>query len=158
MGVPLKQVVLRKIICAGITTFLFSIIYAWIEPDPFSNQSVNSIGGHSHEAFRIINVYMLYAAPAIYIYGIATSMVSEFITHAVTRRHWLRLVISIFLHSVFGLILLYISLLAALIFVISDIVISLKIKPPHTLKTALASLVLPLCLWIASISYTNITG
>ncbi|NOU90517.1 hypothetical protein GC102_32975 [Paenibacillus sp. LMG 31460] len=158
MYIPFRQLLLRKIISAGITTFLFSIIYAWLEPDPFGARSIHSISAHSHEAFRIINVYMLYAAPAIYIYGTATSMASELITRSVAHRQWLRLTISTLLHCGFGLILLRISLLAALIFLISDIIIALNYKQPLTLKITLASLILPICLWLASVAYINMTG
>lgn len=160
MHIPLSQLINRKIICAGITTFFFSIIYALVEPNPFSSQNSPSIGSHFHEAFSIINVYMIYAAPAIYIYGVAASIASELTARAIANKlnkQSLRLFISALFHCCFGLILLEISLLAALIFLITDTIISLFYKRPLTMKIMLASHIFPLCLWLASVAYINIT-
>lgn len=158
MDYPFKQLFMRKILSAAIATFFFSIIYAWLNPDLFGVGSKYSIGEHSREAFRMINVYMLYAAPAIYIYGISTSLISELIARAVTKRQWLRLAISTIFHCAFGLILLYISLLASLLFLLSDTMLALKMKKPLDLKLVIVSPLLPLCLWFMSVAYINITG
>jgi hypothetical protein len=149
---------MRKIVSAAITTFLFSIIFAWLEPDPFDASGIYSNYAHTHEAFSIINVYMLYAAPVIYLYGTATSLVSELIARAVTHHRWLRLKISTILHCTFGLILLPISLLAALLFFFSDTAIALLKKQPLTMTVTLLSPILPLCLCLASVIYINLTG
>jgi hypothetical protein len=158
MQIPFSQLFMRKIISASIASFLFSIIYAWLEPDLFHVKNIQSIGAHIHEALSITNVYLMYAAPAIYIYGTATSLLSEWIARAVTHRQWLRLIITTLLHGIFGLILMYISLLAAVIFLISDTLIALIRKKPLTKEITLTSLILPLALWIATLIYINITG
>jgi len=158
MYIPFRQLFIRKIISAAIATFFFSIIFAWLEPELFGDSSMLSIGARSHEAFGIINVYMMYAAPAIYLYGIATSLISEMIACAVTQRQWLRLTVSTILHCGFGLILLHISLIAAILFFLSDTIISLKWKKPIKVNIALASPLLPFCLWLLSVAYINLTG
>ncbi|MBD3919673.1 hypothetical protein H8B09_12990 [Paenibacillus sp. PR3] len=158
MYFPLRQLFLRKIISAAIATFLFTLTYAWLEPNPFSSESIHSIGARSHEAFRIINVYMIYAAPAIYLYGVATSLISELIASTVTQRLWLRLTVSTIFHCGFGLILLHISLIAAFFFLIADTIISLKWKKTFSMNLTLASTLLPISLWLLSVAYINMTG
>ncbi|MDQ0914592.1 hypothetical protein [Paenibacillus sp. V4I5] len=158
MDYPFKQLFMRKIISAAIATFFFSIIYAWLKPDLFGAKSIYSIGDHSHEAFGMINIYMMYAAPAIYIYGISTSLISELIARVVTHRQWLRLAVSTIFHCGFGLILLYISLLASLLFLLCDTMLAINMKKPLNLKITIASPLLPLCLWFMSVAYINITG
>ncbi|MGO4106426.1 hypothetical protein [Paenibacillus sp. YAF4_2] len=158
MQIPFSQLFMRKIISASIASFLFSIIYAWLEPDLFDIKNIQSIGVHIHEALSVTCVYLMYAAPAIYTYGTATSLLSEWIACAVTHRQWLRLIITTLLHGIFGLIVMYISLLAAVIFLISDTLIALIRKKPLTKEITLTSLILPLALWIATLIYSNITG
>ncbi|RED52622.1 hypothetical protein DFP95_13320 [Cohnella lupini] len=158
MYIPFRQLFMRKIISAAIATFFFSIIFAWVEPELFGDSSMLSIGSRSHEAFRIISVYMMYAAPAIYLYGIATSLISEVIARAVTQRQWLQLTVSTILHCGFGLILLHISLIAAILFLLSDTIISTKWKQIINVNITLASPLLPLFLWLLSVAYINITG
>ncbi|MCM3628388.1 hypothetical protein M3194_13545 [Paenibacillus glycanilyticus] len=159
MNHSLSTTVMRKFISASLTTSLFSFVYAWLEPYPFDSSKYSiSFGIHFHEAFCLVSVYMMYAAPAIYLYGTAASLLSEWLASVVSKRRWLQLSISVFLHCTFGLILLKISLLAAVIFFITDTLIALLIKQPLTLNLTLISHLIPLGLWIASVVYSNLTG
>ncbi|WP_214626322.1 hypothetical protein [Paenibacillus agaridevorans] len=159
MQVSFKQMFMRKLISAAIATPLFSILYAWFGPDPFGdNASYYSLGDRLHEAIGYTMVYMMYAAPAIYIYGVMTSVISELISRAATSHLWLRLVISAILHIAFGLILLYISLLAAVLFFLADTLLALFRKKSYTIQFALASLLLPLSIWLACLAYMHVVG
>ncbi|GBG09255.1 hypothetical protein PAT3040_03896 [Paenibacillus agaridevorans] len=159
MQVSFKQMFMRKLISAAIATSLFSILYAWFGPDPFGDKArFYSLSDRLHEAIGYTMIYMMYAAPAIYIYGVITSVISELISRAATSHQWLRLVISAILHIAFGLILLYISLLAAVLFFMADTLLVLFRKKSYTIKYTLASLLLPLTIWLACLAYIHIMG
>ncbi|WP_284240150.1 hypothetical protein [Paenibacillus glycanilyticus] len=155
--VNFAQMVIRKFISAAIATCLFTVIYAWLEPDPFSISNTYSNIVRVKEAFQTISAYMFYTTPAIYIYGIVTSLISEVISRVVTKRRWLQLTISALFHCLFGLILLRISLLAAILFFIADTVLALTRKKPYTVEMALSSTLLPICLWLVSLTFLNVT-
>ncbi|WP_271755164.1 hypothetical protein [Cohnella sp. JJ-181] len=158
MRFPVRELLLRKIISAAIATSLFSLTYAWLEPIPFISENIHAISARSHEAFRIINVFIIYAAPAIYLYGITASLISELSARVVTQRLWLRLTVSTVFHCGFGLILLPFSLIAAVFFLIADTILILKWKKPVSIKITLASSLLPIGLWVLSIAYIHISG
>lgn len=153
-----SQVFMRKIISAGIATFLFCLILSWLEPELFQLQSNLSFGARFHEALSIVFVYMMYAGPVIYVYGTITSLISERIAQAISPKRWVQLTVSAVFHCGFGLVLHYISLLAAVLFFLADAVLSFIRKKPLTHGLTAASVLLPLGLWIASLIYIRITG
>jgi hypothetical protein len=156
MTTPFSQLFIRKIISAAIATFLFSIIYAWFVPT-FSFSNTLSIGENAHEAFKVICVFMLYAAPVIYLYGTAASLISDLIARSVSHRQWIRITVSALSHCIFGLILGHISFLAAILFFIFDVLRSNR-KKPYTWNITLASPLLPISLWLMSVAYVNLNG
>ncbi|WP_248762727.1 hypothetical protein [Paenibacillus sp. ATY16] len=158
MQPALGQVFMRKIISAGITAFLFTIIFAVWEPDLFHIHNNLSLGARLHEAFGVLFVYMMYAGPVIYVYGAMTSLLSEIIARFVAPRRWVQLTVSAVFHCVFGLIFYQVSLLAAAIFYLSDTILSVVRKKPLTANLTVASVLLPLGLWLASWIYIRITG
>ncbi|QNK57205.1 hypothetical protein [Paenibacillus sp. PAMC21692] len=159
MQVSFKQMFMRKLISAAIVTSLFSILLPWSGFDPFDNYSrLYSFKDHLHDAIGYTMIYMIYAAPVIYIYGVLTSAISELIARAATSRKWLRLAISANLHAAFGLVLLYFSLFAAILFFLADTLLAIFRKKPYTIQFALASMLLPLTIWLACLAYIHIMG
>ncbi|TCM99591.1 hypothetical protein EV294_102897 [Paenibacillus sp. BK033] len=158
MHPAMGQLFMRKIISAGITTFLFTIIFAIGEPDLFRIPNNLSLGDRLHEAFSSVCFYLLYAGPVIYVYGSMTSLLSEIIARFVAPRRWVQLTVSAVFHGVFGLILYQISLLAAAIFYLSDTIFFITRKKPLTPHITVASVLLPLGLWLASWIYIRMTG
>lgn len=158
MHPSLGQVFMRKIISAGITAFLFTIIFALVEPDLFAIHNNLSLGARMHEAFSGVYVYLMYAGPVIYIYGSMTSLLSDIIAQFAAPRRWVQLTVSAVFHGIFGLILYQVSLLAAAIFFLSDTIFLFIRKKPLTSNLTVASVLLPLGLWLASWIYIRITG
>ncbi|WP_336772921.1 hypothetical protein [Paenibacillus sp. MMO-58] len=152
------QVFMRKMISAGIATFLFTVIFAILEPDLFRIHNNLSLGARLHEAAGMVCIYMMYAGPVIYVYGSMTSLLSDIIAHYVAPRRWVRLTVSAVFHCVFGLILYQVSLLAAALFYLSDTIFSVVRRKPLTPNITVVSVLLPLGLWLASWIYIRITG
>ncbi|WP_336788679.1 hypothetical protein [Paenibacillus sp. MMO-177] len=106
----------------------------------------------------MVTIYMMYAGPVIYVYGSMTSLLSDIIAHFVAPRRWVQLTVSAVFHCVFGLILYQVSLLAAVIFFLSDTIFSFIRKKPLTHSLTAASVLLPLGLWLAGWFYIHVTG
>lgn len=79
-------------------------------PNPFRDESFNSVLSYVFASIGIIPVYMMYSFPAILIYGVITSVISdnvgEFISIKSENKN-AELIISGALHMIFGLILLW---------------------------------------------------
>ncbi len=137
----------RKIIAASITGSLFSVMLGLIAADPFAGE-VNSAGDYFQGVILPIPFYLLYSFPVILVYGTVTSVISDFIvlffSNHTNRK--LEFYISLLLHLLFGLILLGLSLAAAVLFFVTDIV--LRRKQIGGWRNALKSLCLPVFIWI----------
>ncbi|MBB3073355.1 hypothetical protein FHS14_006394 [Paenibacillus baekrokdamisoli] len=147
----------RKFITAGITSCLFAALYSWLAPDPFHVYTYLTFGEHLHRTISMITIYLMYAAPAIYIYGLLTSFLTEILSHALTTNKWIRLAVSALFHSLFGLILWYISLLAAILFFLVDVCLS-KFQKDYSITLVLCSLLLPSALWLTCLFYLHLWG
>ncbi|UHA73693.1 hypothetical protein [Paenibacillus sp. 481] len=92
---------------------------------------------------------MMFSFPVILVYGVLTSMLSDYIGKRVAMK-WKKknaeLFVSAALHLVFGLVLLWVSLIAALLFLITDILLRRK-KTHYSSLSALISLGLPVFVW-----------
>ncbi|PAE23281.1 hypothetical protein [Bacillus sp. 7894-2] len=137
----------RKIITASIAGSLFAIMLGLIAADPFAGE-VNSTGEYFHGVMLSIPFFLLYSFPVILVYGTVTSFISDcialFISNHTIRR--LEFYISLLLHLLFGLSLLGLSLAAAVLFFVTDIV--LRRKQIDGWGNALKSLGLPVFIWI----------
>lgn len=133
---------------AAISATLFNLLYALLYIDPF-NEHISL--GHSflQSYFYSLMGYMIYSMPVILTYGLLASLISDWIASKISTKasnlsiEWL---ISLCLHLLFGLVLLHISLIAAILFFIIDRILrrySFSSKP----KYALASLLLPAALF-----------
>lgn len=118
-----------------------------IAADPFAGE-VNSSGEYFQGVLMSIPFYLLYSFPVILVYGTVTSVISDcialFISNHTNRK--LEFYISLLLHLLFGLILLGLSLAAAVLFFVTDIV--LHRKQIGGWRNALKSLGLPVFIWI----------
>jgi hypothetical protein len=134
----------RKIISASISCTLYAILLS-IFFNPFGSK-----GSIFYSVISSLPMYMIYAVPAIFFYGIITSILSDKIGELSKRYSnlkYISLLISSIFHFLFGLILGWLSLLAAGIFFITDQLL-LKKKPKYTGKEAITSLVIPVCVFI----------
>lgn len=95
-------------------------------------------------------LYLMYSFPVILIYGVVTSILSDKIGELLSKKgkypkvEW---IVSGIFHIMFGFILLYISLLAAILFFIVDRILKKYNKRFHW-KQAVKSLAIPVGLWI----------
>ncbi|MGN7177148.1 hypothetical protein [Paenibacillus sp. FSL R5-0490] len=118
-----------------------------IAADPFAGE-VNSAGEYFQGVMLSIPFYLLYSFPVILVYGTVTSAISDYIALFISYKtnKKLEFYISLFLHLLFGLILLGLSLAAAVLFFVTDIV--LRRIQIGGWRDALRSLGLPVFIWI----------
>ncbi|MFE4522925.1 hypothetical protein ACFRCQ_12415 [Cytobacillus firmus] len=137
----------RKIITASIAGSLFAVLLGLIAADPFAGE-LNSAGEYFQGVMLSIPFYLLYSFPVILVYGTVTSVISDCISLFLSnhRNRKLEFYISLLLHLLFGLILLGLSLAAAVLYFVTDIV--LRRKQIGGWSNALKSLCLPVFIWI----------
>lgn len=121
----------RKLIAASITSVLYPL----------------TLNPHFIE-LEYLGLVMVYSLPVIYIYGIATSLVSDWLASLLAKKkNKLVIFLTFLFHTIFGLVLLQISLIAAWLFFIIDRLLKRKQENYQT-KTALLSFLLPICFFI----------
>ncbi|MCM3729859.1 hypothetical protein M3226_30510 [Neobacillus cucumis] len=106
-----KGNIYRKLISGIITTFILSLIIPAIE---------NS--NDFQKAFIAIPVYLLYIFPIVIVYGTITSYISDLIANKMSKIISKKYIIifSALLHGIFGLILIWYSLVGAILFFFID--------------------------------------
>ncbi|TDL76138.1 hypothetical protein [Peribacillus frigoritolerans] len=138
----------RKIISASISSTLYALFLSIF----FNPYGYN--GSIFHSFISSLPMYMIYVVPAIFLYGIITSILSDKIGE-LSKRYidvkYISLFISSIFHFLFGLILGWLSLLAAGIFLITDQLLYKK-KPTYTGKEAIIFLLLPVGVFISFLS------
>ncbi|SDJ79900.1 hypothetical protein [Sediminibacillus albus] len=147
MFIEIKSMLPRKIIAAVIAGSLFAVLFGLIRPNPFG--SIASLSEYFSAFLITTPVYLLYSFPVIFIYGSSTSIISDLLSRRIARKWFVNkeVFISGILHLLFGLILLWISLLAALIYFIVDRLLDRK-ETVYRWRMALKSLIIPPLLWI----------
>lgn len=143
----LSQLYSRKVIAASISGSLFAILLGLFVPNPFG-EKVGTVGEYIRAFFYTVPVYLLYSFPVL-LYGTITSTLSDFIAGFISNKRSKRLKIyfSFILHILFGLILLWYSLAASILFFITDYMLSRK--NIQNWKSAFKSLGIPILVWIA---------
>lgn len=148
----MKFILSRKIVAASLSGTIFAIILGFFIPDPFGDESFNSFLSYVFASIGIIPVYMMYSFPAILIYGVLTSVVSdkvgEFISIKSSNKN-AEIIISAALHMIFGLILLWFSLGAAVLYFITDRILKRR-NEKIKWYNALNSLAIPFLTWIVT--------
>ncbi|WP_010649069.1 hypothetical protein [Oceanobacillus massiliensis] len=143
------KIIYRKIITASITVSIFSVLFGFIVPNPFGD-TIPSISYYLLSVAMAIPVYLMYSFPAILIYGVLTSIISDKVSRfiaAKTGNQKSEIIISGILHIAFGLILLFYSLTASILFFITDRVLQ-KQNKNYQLLQAIKSLAIPLAVWV----------
>ncbi|SEG51866.1 hypothetical protein [Paenibacillus sp. UNC499MF] len=128
MTLHLTRLVKRKLLSATVSSLLFAFFSAWYtRHEPFFySASAGTAPGAFTQIMSVGFIYLVYSAPVIYVYGILTSLLSDFIGFCVLPYSKLRLIISGIMHGVFGLILFPASLAAAVLFFAVDIVLATR--------------------------------
>jgi uncharacterized membrane protein HdeD (DUF308 family) len=147
-----KVILQRKLVAASLSGTIYAIILGFSMPNPFGDESFNSVLSYVFASIGIIPVYMMYSFPAILIYGVITSVISdkvgEFISTKSENKN-AELIISGALHMIFGLILLWYSLMAAVLYFITDRILKKRNKEIKWYD-ALISLSIPFLTWIGT--------
>lgn len=139
-----KGILSRKIVAASISGSIFAIIFGFV---------FNSLGEGNSQSYLVSTItsipfYMMYSFPVILVYGVSTSMISDSIGESISKQdkmtEW---VVSAILHILFGLILKWFSLLAAVLFFITDRALRRR-QHHYPWKEALKSLCIPIGIWL----------
>jgi len=136
-------VLYRKIAAASIAATLHSILLGLLFPNPFW-ESVKD--GYFWSFMSWTPVYMSYVFPAMFTYGILTSVLSDKAGSWIARKSGdsrLDIMVSGSLHLVFGLVLLWFSLPGAVLFFLIDRLLS-KFRSTIQGSAAAFSLLIPL--------------
>ena len=140
---------MRKIISASVSGSLFAILLGLIVPDPWGN--ISSITDYLFAFFIATPAYLMYSFPVILIYGVLTSIISDKIGGFLSRKTnnaKVEVIISGVLHLLFGLILHFYSLGAAILFFITDRLLQKNKKEYHWLLS-IRSIAIPCIVWLS---------
>ncbi|WP_226669843.1 hypothetical protein [Metabacillus litoralis] len=144
-----NKIISRKIISASVSGSMFAILLGLIVPNPFGG-TISSIPNYLFEVVLTTPLYLMYSFPAILIYGVLTSVISDRVSQFIStkvKNGKSEIIFSGILHALFGLILLFYSLGASILFFITDRVlqrINIDYKPLQAIK----SLAIPLTVWL----------
>jgi len=140
----------RKIITTSVSGTIFAIFLGLASPNPFGDKNINSFLDHIFSAVLSTPMYMLYSFPVIMIYGVTTSIISDKIGEFLSLKadnNSIEIIVSAALHIGFGLILLWISLGASILFFITDRIL-IKLNNRYGWKVAFKSLAIPVLTWL----------
>lgn len=152
----ISSILSRKVISASISGSLFAILLGLFMPDPFG-LGISSIDEYVQEVIIAIPAYLIYSFPVILLYGTITSTISDYLAHFIshyTNKKGLKIYLSLTLHMLFGLILLWYSLVASILFFVIDYILTKK----HIDKwnNALKSLAIPILVWVIFLGCVHI--
>ncbi|MBO0960892.1 hypothetical protein J1P26_14405 [Neobacillus sp. MM2021_6] len=140
-----REILPRKIISASVSATIFAIILGLINPNPFGDISVSSIYKYLFSSISIIPIYIMYSFPAILIYGVITSIISDKVGEFIsikTKVKKAEIIVSVVLHMVFGLILFWLSLGASVLFFITDRIMR-RLNKQYEWMEAIKSMAIP---------------
>ncbi|WP_010676697.1 hypothetical protein [Bacillus timonensis] len=144
----INHIVPRKIISASISGALFAVLLGLFVPSPFGNE-INSIKDYLWRFTTSVPFYLIYSFPVIFVYGTITSILSDFLSRLISRNKMNKFkpTISAVFHLLFGSILKWVSLSAAILYFVTDRYL-LKRKDRYKWIHAFKSLAIPLLIWI----------
>ena len=137
--------VTRKIIAASWTVPLYALLLSIVE---FSQQTLmeTSFLERISGFLLLCTIYMAYSFPIILTYGVVTSWFSDWVAKRISSER-IQSITSIVLHILFGLVLSWLSLLAAILFFLIDR--RLMNRMTLTKRAAIKSLFIPIgCLLV----------
>jgi hypothetical protein len=152
------QALLSKIVTSAITTPIFSFLLGLLMSNPFGERATHW-QGYLTDTIQITPTYMLYSFPVILVYGSLTSLLSDFLAtnmaaYTVKRLEFLYAAV---FHLGFGVILLWISLIAAIVYFMADRFIVAN-KTPFTARKVFISLLILFGSWLLFMSFVWIQG
>ncbi|KKK38249.1 hypothetical protein WQ57_10230 [Mesobacillus campisalis] len=139
----------KKNYFASISGSIYAILLGLILPNPFGG-AIASIPNYLFAVVSVTPIYLMYSFPAILIYGVLASIISDKIGQFISAKienDKSEIWISGITHIVFGLILLFYSLGASILFFITDRVLQ-KNNKKYELLQAIKSLGIPLAVWL----------
>lgn len=143
----ISQILSRKIISASISGTIFAVILGLFIPDPFE-MGISSVGEYIQDLLIAVPGYLVYSFPVILLYGTIASTISEYVARFISNytKKGLEFYLSFALHILFGLVLLWYSLLASILYFVIDYIL-IK-KNIYKWKNSLVSLGIPILVLI----------
>ncbi|MFC0016045.1 MULTISPECIES: hypothetical protein [Allobacillus] len=139
----------RKVISASISSSIFAILLGLIMPNPFG-ESPSSITGYLSAFTLSTPIYLMYSFPVILTYGVLASILSDKMSQFFASKmkdDQIETILSGILHALFGLILLFYSLAASILFFVTDRILLSKNKEYKPLQ-AINSFAFPFGVWL----------
>lgn len=154
----ISPILSRKIVSASISSSIFAILLGLFIPDPF-DMGISSVGEYIQDLLVVVPGYLIYSFPVILLYGTIASTISEYLARSISNhtKKGLEFYLSFVIHILFGLVLLWYSLLASILYFVTDYI--LMKKNIYKWKNALVSLWIPflvLIIFMGSISIVDI--
>ena len=121
LKVHVVQVLPRKIIAAAISGSIYAILFALVKSNIYESKGLSPWQYVEMIVVTTI-VYMLFSFPVIFLYGSLSSIISDLLSSVLSKNGSVKLefLLSLLFHLIFGLLLLWTSLPAAIIYFIID--------------------------------------
>ncbi len=144
----INHILPRKLLTASITGALFAVLLGLFVPSPFGSE-INSIKDYFWNFTGSVPFYLIYSFPVIFVYGTVTSIISDFLSGLIAKNTMKRTetYLSLIFHLLFGSILQWVSLSAAILYFILDRILQNK-KNRYKWSQAFMSLAIPFLTWI----------
>lgn len=142
----MNKIIARKITAASVSGSMFAILLGLFVP---VSDTITSIPNYLYAVVLSTFSYLIYSFPAILIYGVLTSIISDKISQFISTKignEKYEIIFSGILHVMFGLILLLYSLGASMLFFITDRALQRK-NHKYKFLQAMKSLAIPLVVW-----------
>ncbi|MEH7380992.1 hypothetical protein V7138_10970 [Bacillus sp. JJ1533] len=144
----INQILPRKLITASITGSLFAVLFGIFLSSLFGDE-INSIKEYFWNFTLSVPFYLMYSFPVIFVYGTVTSIISDFLSRLIAKNRMKRSepYFSLIFHLLFGSILQWVSLSAAILYFIIDRILQKKYNQ-YKWSQAFISLAIPLLVWV----------
>lgn len=148
----------RKLIAGALAGTLFFLLVVLIQPLPIDSPAT-SWTNYLQQFANALPVYMMYITPAMIIYFAVTSLISDRAARYAARRKNGRfeIVYSLIFHLIFGLILLWFSLIAMLFFFLIDQLLK-KWRDRYSYKHVIITMMIPFLLWFVFMMIAFLKG
>lgn len=142
----LFQILPRKIVTTTIATSLFAIIFGMFAANPF-DQHFDSGWNYLNGMLTAIPVYLLFSFPVILVYGTITSLFSDYVASLLCKNNKYEMYTAGLFHIAFGLVLLSVSLLASILYFLTDRFLQKK-STHYSWSQAIKCLSIPFVVWL----------
>ncbi|MEH7236820.1 hypothetical protein [Bacillus sp. JJ1562] len=148
LGEKINHLLPRKLLAASITGALFAILLGLFVSSSFWGE-INSLNDYLWSFTLSVPFYLTYSFPVIFVYGTLTSIISDFLSELIAKNTIKKSEpnLSLIFHLLFGSILQWVSLSAAILYFIIDRILRKK-KNRYKWRQAFMSLAIPILIWI----------